>query len=106
MIAFERIQAGVGSVWVMNANGSGQRRLTPSAEDDDYLAAWSPDGKKLAFDRTAGNAFGDIYVNPMQHGSEVDLVIHVQERPRIGKIEFSGNADTTACGKAVAEMVE
>ena len=35
--------------------------------------------------------FGDIYVNPVQHGSEVDLVIHVQERPRIGKIEFSGN---------------
>ncbi len=35
--------------------------------------------------------FGDIFVDPVQHDSQVDLVIHVKERPRIGKIAFAGN---------------
>src|SRR2546421_739443 len=68
-LLFDRIQAGVGALYVMNADGSGQKSLTPSPEDDDYLAAWSPDSKKLSFDRTAANAFGDIYVMPSTGGS-------------------------------------
>ena len=34
----------------MNADGSGQRRLTQTPEDD-YLLGWSPDGRKIAFSR-------------------------------------------------------
>jgi Tol biopolymer transport system component len=37
-------------VYVMNADGSGQRRLTRSPGLDRY-AAWSPDGRKLLFHR-------------------------------------------------------
>ena len=32
----------------MNADGSGQKRLT-SSPGDDFGSAWSPDGKKIAF---------------------------------------------------------
>lgn len=33
----------------------------------------------------------DVWLEKLEHGETVDVVIHVRERPRIGKIEFSGN---------------
>ena len=52
-IVFERyIPATTDSIWVMNANGSGQTALThqdPSASDTS--PDWSPDGTKIVFDR-------------------------------------------------------
>jgi len=62
MLAFDRITDGVGSIFTMNAAGSNLHELTPSQNDDDYWGVWSPDGKKIAFDRTASSAFGDIWV--------------------------------------------
>jgi outer membrane protein insertion porin family len=35
--------------------------------------------------------FADVWVGYAPHGDTMDLVIHVRERPRIGKIEFTGN---------------
>jgi Tol biopolymer transport system component len=37
-------------LWVMNADGSGQRRLTRTPEFE-FVLSWSPDGRKLAFGR-------------------------------------------------------
>ena len=43
----------------MNADGSGQRRLTRSRHDG--FPAWSPDGRKIAFfSQRDGN--GEVYV--------------------------------------------
>lgn len=49
-------------IYVMNADGSGLRRLTNSMEEDKHIA-WSPDGSKIAFvtyDKTTHS--GNIYV--------------------------------------------
>ena len=62
-IVFGRDRNGDGSsddIYVVNADGSGQRRLT----QDGQRPLWSPDGQKIAF-RSKRNGNDDIYVmNP------------------------------------------
>ena len=41
-----------GGVWVMNADGSGKRRVTPAPGGADWVA-WSPDGRQILFGSTA-----------------------------------------------------
>jgi len=48
-----------GTVYVVNADGSGQRRLARHVRD--FPPAWSPDGRKLAFVRDVG-ANSEVYV--------------------------------------------
>src|SRR5437667_69225 len=53
-------------VYVMNADGSNQARLTNNPEQDSD-AKWSPDGTKIVFmsSHTGGGRFGEIYtMNP------------------------------------------
>ena len=45
----------------MNADGSGQRRLTRNAALE-FAPAWSPDGGKIAFGRDGNGSSDDIYV--------------------------------------------
>ena len=47
-IAFHSERDGNNEIYVINANGSGQTRLT-EADRDDIGAQWSPDGAKIAF---------------------------------------------------------
>ena len=65
-IAFGRPSAQQhGQIWVMNANGSGQRAITPPTWDSG-LPALSPDGRRIAFtrlfDAAGGTVQDDIYV--------------------------------------------
>ena len=61
-IAFDSLRDGNGEIYVMNADGSGQTRLT----DDpgfDGSASWSPDGSRIAFQSFRdGDANPEIYV--------------------------------------------
>ena len=61
MIAFVRLNTRHG-VYVMNADGSGVRNLTPKPRGAAYAApAWSPDGRKIAFvSERDGNS--EVYV--------------------------------------------
>lgn len=54
-IAFVSQRDGNSELYVMNADGSGQTRLTNNADRDDY-PTWSPDGRRIAFIRQ--NALG------------------------------------------------
>jgi Tol biopolymer transport system component len=51
MIAFARHQGPLDDydIWVMGADGSNARDLTPGSTSDDRHPAWSPDGKKLVY---------------------------------------------------------
>ena len=50
-------------IYVMNADGTGQTRLTNNGVEDGSLS-WSPDGSKIAF-RTHRDGNGEVYVmNP------------------------------------------
>ncbi len=40
-------------VWVTNADGSGERRLTRTGARN-FAPAWSPDGQRIAFERRVG----------------------------------------------------
>ncbi|GAA2621148.1 hypothetical protein Adu01nite_53880 [Paractinoplanes durhamensis] len=67
-IVFTRVTGGNFDLWVMNANGSGKKRLTKGAALD-FEAAWSPDGKRIAFTRgSAEGDVGDIFVLTLASG--------------------------------------
>lgn len=59
-IAFTSFRHGSGEIYVMNADGTSQTRLTRTKAHDDH-AAWSPDGRKLAFASTRDGNY-EIYV--------------------------------------------
>jgi dipeptidyl aminopeptidase/acylaminoacyl peptidase len=73
MIAFSRdmtasVESSVEDIYVMQADGTGVRRLT-STSTDDYAPSWSPDGARLAF---ASNRAGNYEIYSMAiDGSDV-----------------------------------
>ena len=63
-IAFISNRAGTNDLYLMNADGSNQRRLTRNAASESG-PAWSPDGRMIAFTRRPGEHWSyddDIYV--------------------------------------------
>jgi Tol biopolymer transport system component len=58
-IAFYSERDGNGEIYVMNADGSGQSRLTHHPADEGY-PAWSPDGRSISFDSDRDGNF-EIY---------------------------------------------
>lgn len=69
----ERTRYRSSDIYVMNADGSGRRRLTQSPQlDGDPV--WSPDGRKIAFVRVLGGR-ADIYVVNAD-GSRVRRLAH------------------------------
>jgi TolB protein len=69
-IAFVRFREGGAGIWVVNADGTGERRITdggPDVDGTDLAPAWSPDGSRIAFAREgrpakAATGNTDIYV--------------------------------------------
>ena len=89
--ASDRDQVGFSSVYVMNANGSSQTRLTFSGSGfRDEQPAWSPNGMKLAFTSTR-----DSTVVTWQETDD-DGAILVRTKVISNKEVYSMNADGSA----------
>jgi TolB protein len=48
-IVFSSNRTGDGELWIINADGSGEKRLAGLPRRDDWAPAWSPDGTRIAF---------------------------------------------------------
>jgi Tol biopolymer transport system component len=84
-------------IYVMNADGSGTRRLTHNASQN-AEPAWSPDGRRIAFvSRRDGNA--EVYVMNADGGGLRNLTrhpakdLHPSWSPDGRKIAFASNRD-------------
>ena len=62
---------GAGDIYVMNADGSGQKRLTDESADD-VFPTWSPDGSKIAFMSNRANSI-DIFIMDADGGNVMRL---------------------------------
>lgn len=60
-IVFTSNRTGEGEVWVMRADGSGQRRLAGLPRRDDWAPRFAPDGRTIAFESRALGA-GEIWL--------------------------------------------
>jgi hypothetical protein len=64
-IAFQSTRDGISGIFVINADGSGLRRVTYTTGGIDYDPTWSPDGARIAFIKLDSNTDPnptDIYV--------------------------------------------
>jgi Tol biopolymer transport system component len=52
-IAFQSNRSGDFGIWVMNADGSGQTRLTGRGGFGDFYPSWSPDGRRIVYSHCA-----------------------------------------------------
>jgi Tol biopolymer transport system component len=79
--------AGNGDIYVMDADGSHQIRLTNHANDD-YYPIWSPDASQIVFTRGRGNGLNsneinnDVYVMNAD-GSNVIQLTHTPPRENV-----------------------
>ncbi|MDX1471408.1 MAG: S9 family peptidase, partial [Flavobacteriaceae bacterium] len=58
--------ASAGNLWMVDINGRNHRKLT-SADTNESNAAWSPDGKRIAFTRSSENG-SEVYVYWLESG--------------------------------------
>jgi TolB protein len=61
-LAFESVTGNAFNLYVINADGSGERRLTTSTNRTDVQPSWSPDGIQIVFSRQKMDGTGGIWV--------------------------------------------
>jgi TolB protein len=96
-IAFTSFRHGRGDIFVMNTDGSGERRITSNPTHDD-LATWSPDGSRIAFVSSRdGNL--ELYVMNADGSGQTRLTTNPEEdfspswSPDGRRIAFRSNRD-------------
>jgi len=63
-LVFESARNGNTTLYVISADGTGERRLTFTGSGDDTHPAWSPDGRTILFDSSRDGAFHLYTIRP------------------------------------------
>ena len=71
-IAFQSSRDGNWEIYVMNADGSSQTRLTNNSDEDGF-PSWSPDGARIAYVSRTGEGSYEIYVMNVDGSDQVRL---------------------------------
>ncbi|OGC07251.1 hypothetical protein A2230_09305 [candidate division WOR-1 bacterium RIFOXYA2_FULL_36_21] len=90
-IVFVRNNLGTKSLWIMNSDGSGQRKFTASNEEEQYLSPkFSPDGEKIAVAK---------WVKGKQKIVFVDVNTGIEKLMTTKKLSIEGNPSFSPDGK-------
>jgi Tol biopolymer transport system component len=97
-IVFDTTRDGNSEIYVMNANGTNQTRLTRNPASD-VKPSWSPDGKQIAF-QTNRDGNDEIYVmSPVAGARAIDITVNPSRdadpawSPNGRQIAFDTNRD-------------
>ncbi|HLC97105.1 MAG TPA: hypothetical protein VJH97_07350 [Candidatus Nanoarchaeia archaeon] len=76
-IVFASSRDGNSEIYVMDANGNNQRRLTHTDEFNEYSPVFSPDGQKIAYTRQPTNSLtnGGLYTMDSANGDNITLLV-------------------------------
>lgn len=85
-IAFAGSRVGQQGIWVMNADGTGKRRLTRRPGDGE--PTWSPDGRRIAYRSSSPTSF-DLWVVPSAGGTPRPLL----RTPEANELDPDWSAD-------------
>jgi Tol biopolymer transport system component len=75
-VVFEGQGSGTQEVWVADRDGRNALQLTSFNGGQGGTAAWSPDGKSIAYDLRNTDGRGDIYVVPARGGAPLQITTH------------------------------
>jgi TolB protein len=79
------------ALWTMNADGSGKRKVAPTAVG---AASWSPDGRWLAFPGPDCNGSTDVLKVPATGGTPISMLPNVPCAGQPGSVEQIGQTQT------------
>lgn len=80
------------NLWIVNADGSGQKRLTEFEEGIDGLFDWSPDGQEIAFHKSEYNGTESVYVFNLKDDSLVQLATGFESVNTFNRFSWSPNS--------------
>src|SRR5215203_3904623 len=69
-LVFESARHGNTTLYIINADGTGERRLTTTRYGDDTHPQWSPDGRTILFDSDRDGAFHLYTIHPDGTGEQ------------------------------------